>query len=160
MAESIQQQLVNAVEARLKTIRAGQVISLGGDEYVYKTDIGLHVFTRLKRQLNPATDFPCIDLVDDIDRVEYVGAPFGWQNNYLRITADCFTSGKLADLNGRRAYADISAAVGIDARWSGLGRNTEMSGDPVDVQLENGGTLIAGTRVSFIIMYRSKKWQV
>lgn len=160
MAESIQQQLVEAVEARLKLIRSGQTVTVGGDSYLFKTNIGLHVFTRLKRQLNPATDFPCIDLIDDIDRVEYEGVPMGFQNNYLKVTADCFTSGKLADLNGRRAYADISAAVGIDPRWGGLARNSTMAGNPEEMQIEASGSIVAGTRVEFTIRYLTKKWQV
>ena len=160
MADSLHQQLLNAIEARLKTIRAGQTVTVNGESYVYKTDVGRHVFVRLKRQLNPAIDFPCVDIIDDIDRIEYDGAPFGWQNNYLKITADCFTTGKAADLDGRKAYADIAACVGSDFRWGGLARHSSMAANPEDIAVEVAGNIICGTRVSFVVMYRSKQWQV
>jgi hypothetical protein len=158
--DSIQQQLVNAVEARLQRIRAGQVIQINGDDYVFKGDLGLRVFVNLKRQLNPATDFPCMVVSDDISQIVYDGAPLGWQYNYLNVTVDCFTSGKQADLNGRKAYADVSAAVGLDPRWDGLARRTSMAENPMDMQHDIGGQILYGTRVKFTIVYLTRKWLV
>lgn len=111
MAESIRQQIVSAVETRLKTIKV-----VNG----YETDIGLNI------NVWQTTDFqeselPAIDVRDPSEEVDVRG---GNHICNLTIEIEAKVSGTTSAAAMRDIIADTIKAIGTDPTFGGLAQDT------------------------------------
>jgi hypothetical protein len=143
MADSIRQSIVNAVDARLKTIK----IANG-----YETDIGLNV-NRWKAI--PVSSDKEYELIYRDVSCETVYLEAHRHKLHFEVEA-IIKAGSISDNQVRKMLADILKAIGVDPQWSNLAINTHPEGDEINIlQTEK---IIGGTIIRFAIEFRTKEW--
>ena len=150
MADSIRQQIVNAVKTRLATIR----LSNG-----YETEIGAHVFEWLTQDLQ-ASELPCVEFIDPkCQTIQHVSNVQEHDLEvWLKITGEPGTN--VAQWT-RKAVADVWKMVGVDRKWSGLALTTYPKPPPDDsdaLGFEQGNKIVSGADVKLIIKYRTRNF--
>lgn len=141
--------LVNAIEARLKTIK-----KTGG----YATDAGNHVFTWRKTPVT-VKETPCILLYDNAAESSDDADTIGGRLHNLTVTIIGMTSNKTSASQARSLLADIFKAVGTDNGSFGGAANWS---DPVahEINLETDGDVTAAAKVTLQVAYRTDRWGV
>lgn len=111
MAESIRQQIVTAILARMSTITTANN---------YETDIGnsVHEFRQTDFQ---ESELPAMDVRDVSESVEKRG---GNDIFSLSIEIEAKTLGSTSGTQARDIIADISKAVGVDSSFGNLAQDT------------------------------------
>jgi len=112
MPASIRQQIIDAVETRLKTIKVANG---------YETDIGLNVNVWHVTDLQEP-ELPAIDIRDTSESIEVRG---GNHICTLTIEIEAKVSGASSGVSMRDILADIIKAVGTDPSFSGLVQETK-----------------------------------
>jgi hypothetical protein len=143
---TIRQQLIDKIDARLKT-----VLILNG----YVTNIGTRVYEW--KDINiPADALPCLifrdvscDVTDDSD--EY------YHTKSLSVEIDIKTAAADAPEDLRNYLKDILKAIGTDLGWDDLAYNTRLTGDAMEIDHKN--RKFGGMKVSISIIYYVKKWE-
>jgi hypothetical protein len=146
MADSIRQQIIDAVDTRFKAIKT----SAG-----YKTNIGNHVYDWLDRDLadNELDALIYRDKTNDIE-----SASFSDYDNKLTLEIEVKTkSGGTTAKQVRQMIEDVYRAIGTDETWSGLSINTEPRSDAMD--LGQADKIVGSGTIIVEIMYQTTKWQ-
>lgn len=143
MAESIRQRIIDAVRARLATIRTANG---------YKTDIGRNVREWQTTPL-PVDELPAVCFRDPDNGI----AEWTMRERDNRVALMIEAAGKDVAPATVRAYAeDLYRAIGIDETWGGLALVTEPLGDTIDLRTEGEDIGRATVRIS--IEYQTEKW--
>src|SRR4030067_3246140 len=114
MADSIRQQIINAVDTRLKTIKI-----ING----YETDAGLNVF-HYKENPFEQDKFLCIEYRDVNDYPEDLS--FGLFLHTITLEIRAYANGITIDKTARKLKADIEKAINTDLTWGGLAEDTKQ----------------------------------
>lgn len=136
MPDSIRQQLVDAVEARLKSIA-----TFGGRVYPWR-----------RTDLNPS-EMPCVLLFDRTAEVGYEGVEMGKAEHRLRLELEAYGRGATTAVQARAMLAEIVAAIWQDPRWGGLARWTTI--DSHELALEHADQIVGGILLNITIVYRA-----
>lgn len=142
MADTIRQQIMNAVKTRLQAITV-----ING----YNFDLGNKVF-EWKDSPFADNEMPGLiykDVSCDISQVE------GHRCN-LHIEIEIAARAGSIALDIRKMIADIYKAIKVDIQWGLLAMDTLPEGD--SMMIDEGGKLIGGVSIKFIILYRTKEW--
>lgn len=142
MADPIQQQIVDAIDTRFKTI-----LTTNG----YGTNVGQHV-TWWKESPVALSDLPGMNLKDP-EETRIPGCGIYERSLILRIEAS--VSGSDSPETARLIEADIEKAIFIDNRWGGLASNTEISGSGKEAAQKQNK--ISKVTLSMEILYETKR---
>lgn len=144
MADSIRQQIISALDARLKAI-----LVAGG----YQTNIGANVFDWKADSLEdadlPALIYKDISVETTIDSI----ASFAHRMTVQVIVA-VQSATPMAEI--RKAIADIDKAIGVDHTFGNLALLTERIGDESGVEIEE--RRFAGCQIIYAITFRTSCW--
>ncbi len=147
MPETIRQQIINAIDVRLKTI----LVSNG-----FKTNLGLNVFEWRVTELTEA-ELPALIYRDTESAVgDSPPESFDRQRQLLDIEIDVVVSGSTAPADLRKAIGDVMVAIGStrEAReWNDLAEDTIQGSESISIEHEE--RRVAGARLFFSIQYVS-----
>lgn len=145
MADSIRQQIITALDARLKTI----TIANG-----YNTDAGLHVYDWLDRALAD-TELDAIIYRDPSCDINH-GLAVAYINKVrVEIEAKTKQAGNTAE-RLRHILEDICAAINTDETWAGLAENSEPLENSMDIQQDE--KIKGSATLQIEIEYTTDKW--
>jgi len=152
---SKRQQIVEAVKARLATIRTTNEYADGKN---YKTDIGKKL-TEWNPGPKDEDELPGIDIRDELERT-VIGESknSGVYERQLEITviAEVKEPNPTAEV-ARNALEDLIHAVGVDPQWGGLARRTLPDEDEITV--DSLGQRVGAARLKFKVEYSRKPWE-
>ena len=140
MAESKRQQIVTAIDARLKTIRV-----VNG----YETNAGNNVY-EWRSSAMIESELPGL-IYRDTQETEALS--IGYQVHTLTIEIEGYVVGNAAPANLRKLIADVIKAIGVDSLWSALAEDTRSVEETIQVEQEE--RRIAGTRIKIEVDYRT-----
>lgn len=143
---TVRQQIIDALEARL------QAISIAGG---YRTDIGARVFEWRSTDLQKK-DLPAILYRDGSAPVDNGVADF--LGHQLQVDIQIITQGATAPADLREMVADVLQAIGVDATWGGLARNTLLT--QVDMEIEQADKILGGASIALEIHYDTNDWSI
>lgn len=145
MADSIRQQIIDAIDTRLKTI-----LVVNG----YKTNAGQHVYewreTPLDESLLPAIVYRDVNCDNSFMAT---GVHFHKMNMEIEVVC---AAGTTTPAGAREIIADVVKAIGTDIEWGNLAINTYPGID--EMQVEQNDKKIAGILMRFEIHFRTKEW--
>lgn len=138
---STRQQIVDALEARLKTIT-----SIGGKVFVWRK--------------SPVTvaETPCLLVADLTAECSDDGDTIGSRLHTLTVEILAVTSSKTSASQARNLLTDIFSAIGSDNSFGGLA----LYSDPVahEINTETDGDITAAVKVAMQVAYRTSTWGV
>ncbi|MCC7202446.1 MAG: hypothetical protein IT393_07295 [Nitrospirae bacterium] len=143
MADSKRQQIVNAIDGKLKTILVsnGYETSLGNNVYEY-WDVALEE-SELPGVIWRDSSEICTPLISDM------------QDRLLTVSLTLQAIGADAPKQLRKMIADIEKAIKTDLTWGGLAIDT----DPVNMteafEIEHKEHLVGACRIEFTLKYRT-----
>lgn len=140
---SVRQQIINAVRARLGTIRTAAG---------YATDIGANVLEWQTTPI-PVEDLPAVCFKDTDTEIE------AWtmreRDNRIALVIEAVGQGITA-ATARSYLEDVYRAIGTDETWGGLALVTEPAGDSIELKTEDEDVGRATVRIT--IEYQVGKW--
>jgi hypothetical protein len=145
MADSIRQQIITALDTRLKLIK-----TTGG----YKTNAGNNVFDWLDRDLAD-TELDAIIYRDRTDDIQHNLIDVYTHKVRVEIEAKAKSAATTAS-QIRKIMDDILKAIGVDDTWGGLAQDTNPLSTEIDIQKSDK---IAGeAKINIEIEYDASKW--
>jgi hypothetical protein len=145
VTDSIRQQIITALDTRLKTIKKTAS---------YKTDAGNNVFDWLDRDLADSE----LDAIVYRDKTNEISAEgFDVSGNRVRVEIEAKTkqaSGTAARL--REIIEDIYKAIGTDESFGGLAIESSPAGESIDI--DQVDTIRGNATIAIDISYMSPKW--
>lgn len=145
MPDSIRQQIIDAIDTRFKAIT-----TTNG----YKTNIGVHVFDWLDRELADS-ELDALIYRDTVNEI-IQGTIHDYSNQlHLEIevkTKNASTTAKQV----RMMIEDIYKAIGTDDRWSGLAIDTQPVSETIDIQ--EWDKIMGSATIVVVIEYDTDKW--
>lgn len=147
MADSKRQQILSAIDTRLKTIK-----TING----YETNLGNKIYAWKATPLDDV-DLPAAEY-RDIANDHFKPAPIGSFRWALTIEIGVITaSGTTTISDIRKMIGDVYKAIGTDITWSTLAQWTEQPSDKVEIEQQE--KTIGGAKIVFQIIYDAAKWQ-
>lgn len=145
MTDSIRQQIIDKVDARMKAIK-----TTGG----YKTNLGNHVFDWLGRDLATSE----LDALIYRDRTNEIdGDTLTQFGNRVRLEIEIKASSAATTAKTlRNGIEDVYKAIGTDETWSGLALCTQPVSDEIEIEHED--KIIGTARILVDIEYETSKW--
>lgn len=141
---SVRQQIIDAVRARLATIR----IANG-----YATDIGANVLEWQTTPI-PVESLPAVCMRDTETEIE------AWtmreRDNRVALVIEAVGQ-DISPALARSYLEDIYRAIGADETWGGLALLTEPAGDSIELMINDEGVGRATVRIT--IEYQAGKWE-
>lgn len=157
---TIRQQIVDAIDTRLKLIAPGHQFTLPSGVHTCATQLkdfagekGVWQWRKVQFSLNQV---PAIEFRDTDADTE--PGPSTQHEHKLQIELDIFFKGGTALADGRTALADVIAAIGSDPRWGGLARWTDINNP--NINMDQAGDVIAGVQLNFTVSYRTPLWRI
>lgn len=145
MADSIRQQIMDKVAARLATIKQ----SAG-----YKTDIGNNVFDWLDRDL--ADDELEAVIYRDVS-AEIVVETLELRDNTVRVEIEVKAKSAATTAETvRQMIEDVYTAIGTDDTWDALAIDTNPVGE--EMRLAQADKIAGSATITIEIEYRTEKW--
>lgn len=154
MPDSIRQQLVDAVAARLETIAPGVSFQLPDGEYLCSSSLK-GVYPWRKAPFSKA-EVPAVKIEDGDART--IPGPSTKHEHKLQLDLQIVMLGSTSASAARSLMADIIAAVGSDPRWGRLAYWTDIDGHNLDI--EQAGDVISGGEIHLTITYRTPLWRM
>lgn len=168
MADTIRQQIVDAIEARLKSIKLGSSFTVNGTSIACRTNIGDSV--SVWRTLPLADRENWFVAVQDLDAPITRGpgeAEFGRHLHNLRVRVVLASKRTVRgddapEYNVRNMLADVMAAVGSDPFWTVSGTRLAHWTDVEETALEvdETGARMAGASLMLTVKYKTALWQL
>lgn len=143
MTDSKRQQLISALDTRLKTVLAS-----GG----YETDLGQNV--QWYRQEPFAETESGISCEDTESAPEWIGAGVQLRRLSVEIRIAMPAGVAMADL--RKGIADVVKAVGTDLTFGGLAEDCILGEVPSEV--EEASARAGGAIVNLVVEYTTEPW--
>ncbi len=144
MADSIRQQILSAIDTRLKAI----LVASG-----YATDIGTNVHD-WKVDPIEEDDLPILLYRDISVATEIVNFNCFAHRMTVNISVAVTNSTPMTEI--RKLIADLDKAIGVDETWGGLALFTIRIGDESSVEI--GEKKFAGCQVNFEVTFRTLGW--
>ncbi len=146
MADSKRQDIIDALDTRLRTI-----LTAGG----YETDLGSNVFEWRATALQES-ELPGL-IYRDISCEPVENTASLYQEFFLNIEVEIITvSGSTTASQIRKMIADVYKAIGTDDKWGGLALGTFSDGD--EMNIEQAEKIIGGATVSFHVHFATVEW--
>lgn len=148
---TIRQQLIEAVEARMKGI-----LTANG----YNKDLGLSVRVSPTEQAeDPQTDgkFFTLDLFFPTSGSDISEVTKRW-DHALDVDIDVYGFGPITEQDISNMLADVFSAIGQDPGWGGLAIKTLPP--QVNPELERRARLLGCANIAFKIEYMTPAWQI
>jgi len=142
---NLRQQIVDAIETRLKTIRVANG---------YQTEAGQHVFPWRLVPI-PDSDMPALCIYDTDCNMSPDGA-IGYFTHELQVDIDAIVSGSASRTTVRSIMEDVFRAVGVDRTWGGLAEHTEIQSHGIN--LEQAERVLGAGQVRMTVRYRASLW--
>ena len=139
--DSIRQLIINAVDARLKTITTANG---------YNHDLGFNVFEWRDTAISDA-ELPALIYRDISCETTY----FETHRHKLHMEVELI----IKDISAgavRKMISDVLKAIGTDVQWSLLAINTHPEGD--EMMIKQSEKVIGGAIVRFAIEFRTVEW--
>ena len=146
MTDSIRQQIIDAIDARFKTIK-----TTGG----YKTNIGNNVYDWLERDLAD-TELDALIYRDKSNGKNASSQKIFDNKVRLEIEVKTKSAGATAE-QVRMMIEDVYKVIGTDETWGGLAQKTNPSQD--NINLEQADKIVGSGTIIVDIEYRTAKWQ-
>jgi len=144
MADSIRQQIISALDTRLKAI-----LTTGG----YETNIGVNVFDWRSESLEES-DLPAL-IYRDISAETTIDTMASFAHKMtLNILVAVQNSTPMAEI--RKIIADIDKAIGVDHTYGNLALMTERISDESGVEIDE--KKFAGCQIVYVITFRTSGW--
>ncbi len=137
MADSIRQQIISAIDTRLKTI----LVANG-----YETNAGLNVFAWRDTALEAAE----LDAILYRDRTESRTPGVGVYEFILPVEIQIVST---SASQVRKILADLEVAIFVDESWGEIALNTELETD--EMEIEQKETLFVAAGIIMPIEYRT-----
>jgi uncharacterized protein (DUF927 family) len=145
MADSIRQQILDAIDTRFKTIK-----TTAG----YKTNIGNNVFDWLDRDLAD-TELDALIYKDPIN--ELSSTTITQWNNKVNLEIEVKTkSASTTAKQVRMMIEDIYKAIGTDATWGGLALRSNPVSEEISIQQQD--KIVGSAKIIISIEYVKLKW--
>lgn len=168
MAATIRQQIVDAIEARLKLITLGQSFTVNGAAVACRTNIGDSVSVWRTQPLADKENW--LVTIQDLDAPITRGAgesEVGRHLHNLRVRVVLASKRTVRgddapEYNIRNMLADVMAAVGSDPRWTVAGTRLAHWTDVEETALEvdETGARMAGASLLLTVKYKTALWQM
>ena len=142
---SVRQQIVDAIEARFKTIVTP----------TYATQIGTKVYPWRKTPVQVA-ETPCICFWDSSAEVSFDGIAIGRRQHILQVEAVCFVSTKTTVSQARAIIEDMIAALGTDDTFGGLADRSELTSHEIGMEVD--GDICGAGKITFTVQYTTTLW--
>jgi hypothetical protein len=142
MTTSIRQQIITAVDTRLKTIT-----TVNG----YNTNLGNNIFEWRDAPLQES-ELPGA-VYRDLQQTTVMAV--GYHEHALALEILILLSGTEAATTIRKLIADVIKCVGTDRTWGTLAEDTLPVSDE-EIAIEHAGKKIGGISLKFIIQYVTK----
>ncbi len=147
MPDSLRQQIINAVDARLKTITTANS---------YETDLGRNVFEHRTTALGDS-ELPGINFRDVGCDVSQEDVAIGQHGYELTMEAEIVVkAGATSAIQIRKMIADVIKAIGVDPRWGNLAVRTTPLSD--GLKFDQSEKIIAGALLTYSIIFRTTKF--
>ena len=149
---SVRQNIITALDTRLKTIKTSNG---------YNTNIGERVYEWRAIDIEKET----LDCISYQDPSSELIAPFEENDNadetyhYKKLTVHIYmlTSGTTANAKLRLMIEDILTAIGTDTTFSNTAGKTTLEGDTTEIEQDN--KKYGGTRITILIEYKTLAWK-
>lgn len=143
--DSKRQQIIDAIDARLKTIK-----TVNG----YETDAGNNVFEWRATPLQDS-ELPALLFRDTTSPVD--DETYSMHLHTLSVEITLVASGATSADIIRKMLADIQKAIGTDATWSGIAADTLLR--TVDIgTVEHAEFKYTGGAINIAIQYLTERW--
>lgn len=143
--DPVRQQIVEAIDARLKTI-----LKKNG----YFSDVGNNVFEWRESGI-AAAELPALVYRDKVEEIE--GFTMLEYDHRLVVDVDVVAEpGSVGVEEVRKIIADVFAAIGTDDRWGGLALDSWPIG--TEIETAEDANVITGALVRFGVSYQTNKW--
>ena len=146
MADSLRQQIMDAVATRLATITTANG---------YETDAGDNVYEWAVVPLDQG-DLPALAYKDSGEDI--VDETVGEQIRTLRIDIVAIEKGTAVTAFARQVSADVIKAVGTDLTWGGLAEDTALRIAGEDISIEHKDRKFVGSRTGLDIEYSTQRF--
>jgi len=117
MADTLRQKIVDAIDARLKTIKTANG---------YQTNLGNNVFEWRVTPLNSDTELPGAVYSDTQDTIDLT---IGLHLHTLKIVINMAAKGSASPSDMRKLIGDIHKMIGVDVTWGGLAEDTKITSE-------------------------------
>jgi hypothetical protein len=144
MSDTIRQQIITALDARLKAI-----LKAGG----YATDAGKNVYD-WRTETIPEDFLPALIYRDISCETEITGLEVFTHSLKIMIVIAASGSTSMAEI--RKMLADIDKAIGTDLTWGGLALLTARIGDESLVDTEENK--FSGCQTIVMVTFRTRGW--
>ncbi len=149
---SRRQDILAAIEIRLKTIRINTAFTVNGQTYLCGSDIGEVVFLRRIEPLDES-ESRALNILDGDAPASAVAG--GYTEYQMQVALDCLyreDDGTLAEQSAR----DVLSAIGSDPYWGGLAESTVLDSANLDVQIFDDRA--AGFSIPVKVTYQVPNW--
>ena len=154
MSDSIRQQIMDAIEARLGGIAPGVTFQLPDASYLCQGTIkGVYPWRKAKFS---QSEVPAIKM-SDTDAKTFPG-PSTKHEHKLQVDLELYVLGNTSTSAVRSLMADVVAAIGSDPRWGGLAYWTDLDGHTIDV--EQAGDVVSAGLINITVTYRTPLWRM
>ena len=141
MADSIRQQIIDAIETQL-----GTILTTNG----YETNLGSNIFV-WKPEPFAATEVPGADIQDQEETIDLAV----WLHEHsLTLAVKVVGSGTTVTADLRKYIADVTKAVGVDLTWGSLAQDTAFSGTDL-IEVEVNDKVRMGVQMNFTVQYNT-----
>lgn len=145
MADSIRQQIITALDTRLRTITTANG---------YLTNVGQRVFDWLDRDLAD-TELDAIVYRDPANEISQ--ETFSQVDNRVRVEIEVKTkSASTTAAQVRKLIEDVYKAIGIDETFGGLAHEAQPVSENIDIQ--QADKIMGSATVVIDIYYMTTKW--
>jgi hypothetical protein len=144
MSDTVRQQIISALDTRLKGI-----LKTSG----YATDVGQNVFD-WRTEILPEDLLPALIYRDISCETEITGMDVF--TNRLRVQIEIAATGSTPMADIRSMLADIDKAIGVDLSWGNLAILTERISDEAIVATEENK--FSGCQTVIVITFRTRGW--
>lgn len=119
MPDTIRQQIVTAIDTRLKAIK-----TTAG----YQTNLGNNVFQWRTTAIDADNEMPCATHRDTQDTIDLT---IGLHLHTLKIEIGVFAKGSTSPAEMRKLIGDIHEMTGSDVTWGGLAEDTKIISEKI-----------------------------
>ena len=142
--DSVRQQIVSAIDARLK----GILISGG-----YETNAGQHVFDwrveETEEDVLPALIYRDTTVESSVDS-------FSAHAHKMTVTILALATDSTPMAEIRKIIADVDKAIGVDHTWGNLAIMTERVGDTSEIEMAE--KKYAASQITIAVTFRTVAW--
>ena len=148
MSDPKRQQIIDALDTRLKTI-----LTTGG----YLTNAGAHVYPWLPETAQIADVIALVYRDPDENNSAATEGSLGYHRHVLTIEIEIrCAAGSVTVETARKVLADIETAIGTDPKWTALAIRTDPGSNRIETA--QNSNIVSRAVMNFAITYQTKAW--